>query len=75
MDEDHAERARHHAETIMRAAGSSLANYEMPKNRAAILSATLDCWEEAYRAGAAFVLSRMSHDAPASDPVEHGEAA
>lgn len=43
-----------HAEAILRASGSSLRNYTMPTVRRAILSAVMDCYEEAYRDGAAF---------------------
>lgn len=43
-----------HAETILRASGSNLRNYTVPATRKAILAAVLDCYEEAYRDGAAF---------------------
>lgn len=43
-----------HAEAILRASGSSLSNYTMPANRKAILSAVMDCYEQAYRDGASF---------------------
>ena len=46
--------AERHAEAILRASGSSLRNYTMPATRRAILAAVLDCYEEAYRDGAAF---------------------
>lgn len=59
MEQSHTERGETisaqveaHAEAIMRAAGSSLRNYEMPGNRHRILAAVLDCYEQAYRAGA-----------------------
>ena len=41
------------ADAILRASGSSLRNYTMDRTRRAILSAVMDCYEEAYRAGAA----------------------
>lgn len=47
------DRVTHHADAILRAAGSSLRNYTMDRTRRAILSAVMDCYEEAYRAGAA----------------------
>lgn len=47
-----------HADLILRASGSSLRHYTMPGTRRAILSAVLDCYEEAYRAGAEFALRR-----------------
>jgi len=37
----------------LRAAGSGLRHYTMAATRRAILSAVMDCYEEAYRAGAA----------------------
>lgn len=43
-----------HADLILRASGSALRYYTMPSTRRAILSAVMDCYEEAYRAGAAF---------------------
>ena len=46
-------RVEHHADAILRASGSSLRNYTMDGTRRAILSAVMDCYEEAYRAGAA----------------------
>lgn len=47
------DRVTHHADAILRASGSSLRNYTMDGTRRAILSAVMDCYEEAYRAGAA----------------------
>lgn len=47
---------RDHAERIMRAAGSSLGNYTLNGSRERILAAVIDCYEEAYRAGADRVL-------------------
>jgi hypothetical protein len=44
--------ALRHADSILRASGSGLSNYTMDGTRKAILSAVLDCFEEAYRAGA-----------------------
>jgi hypothetical protein len=41
-----------HADSILRTSGSGLSNYTMDGTRRAILSAVLDCIEEAYRAGA-----------------------
>ncbi len=48
---DIADRVREHAEKIMKAAGSSLRHYET-QSKADILAAVMDCFEEAYRAGA-----------------------
>ena len=45
-------RVEHHADAILRAAGSGLRHYSMDGTRRAILSAVMDCFEEAYRAGA-----------------------
>lgn len=45
-------RVEHHADAILRAAGSGLRHYSMDGTRRAILSAVIDCYEEAYRAGA-----------------------
>lgn len=50
---------RDHAERIMRAAGSSLGNYTLNGTRERILAAVIDCYEEAYRAGANRVLMRQ----------------
>lgn len=47
-------RVEHHADAILRAAGSGLRHYSMDGTRRAILSAVMDCYEESYRAGAAF---------------------
>lgn len=52
MSADIAERVTHHADTILKAAGSGLRHYSMDRTRRAILSAAMDAWEEAYRAGA-----------------------
>lgn len=46
-----------HAEKIMKAAGSSLRHYET-RSKTGILSAVMDCFEEAYRAGAAYASER-----------------
>lgn len=54
-----AEAVRRHADLILRASGSALKNYEMHGTRRAILSAVMDCYEEAYRAGADFATKRM----------------
>lgn len=43
---------REHAEAILKASGSSLRNYELNGSRGRILTAVLDCWAAAYRAGA-----------------------
>lgn len=43
-----------HADMILRASGSGLRHYTMKSTRDAILSAVIDCYEEAYRAGAEF---------------------
>ena len=45
-----AEAARDHAERILRAQGTSLRNY-MPNSQRDILSAVMDCYEQAYREG------------------------
>lgn len=45
---------RNHAERIMNAAGSSLRNYSVYGTQERILAAVIDCYEEAYRAGADF---------------------
>lgn len=50
---------RDHAERIMRAAGSSLGNYTLNGSRERILAAVIDCYEEAYRAGADHVLGKQ----------------
>lgn len=47
-----------HADLILRASGSGLRHYTMPATRNAILSAVIDCYEEAYRAGAKFADDR-----------------
>lgn len=52
-----ARRVEHHADAILRAAGSGLRHYSMDGTRRAILFAVLDCYEEAYRAGADRVLA------------------
>jgi hypothetical protein len=49
---DIAGRVQAHAEAILAASGSSLKHYTLPKNRAAILGAVMDYYEEAFRAGA-----------------------
>lgn len=49
---DIAERCLHHADMILRASGSGLRHYTMAATRNAILSAMIDAYEEAYRAGA-----------------------
>lgn len=56
---DIAERCEHHADAILRAAGSGLKHYSTEKTRRAILSAAIDAWEEAYRAGAARALEHF----------------
>lgn len=48
-----------HAEAILKASGSSLRHYTIPMNRAAILGAVMNCYEEAYRAGAALALESL----------------
>ena len=47
---------RKHAERIMNAAGSSLRNYSVYGSQERILAAVIDCYEEAYRAGADLAL-------------------
>lgn len=60
---DHmAERVKAHVETILRAQGTKLGNY-MPRSQHAILSAVMDCYEEAYRAGADFAESKRGASA------------
>ncbi len=49
-----AQAVERHADLILKASGSGLRNYTMPSSRKAILAAVLDCFEEAYRAGAVF---------------------
>lgn len=61
---DIADAAERHADAILRASGSGMRNYTMDRTRKAILSATLDCIEEAYRAGAAFAERRLAERAP-----------
>lgn len=61
---DMADAALRHADLILRASGSGLRNYTMDRTRKAILSATLDCIEEAYRAGAAFAQERLTKQVP-----------
>lgn len=50
---------RKHAERIMNAAGSSLRNYSVYGTQERILAAVIDCYEEAYRAGAARVRGKQ----------------
>ena len=50
---------RKHAERIMNAAGSSLRNYSVYGTQERILAAVIDCYEEAYRAGADHVLGKQ----------------
>lgn len=57
-----AEAVERHADLILKASGSALRNYTLPKNRKAILAAVLDLYEEAYRTGAKFVMD--SKDTP-----------
>ena len=71
---NHAERimnaaVRNHAERIMNAAGSSLRNYSVYGTQERILAAVIDCYEEAYRAGAALAIERGEHrqHSPAKD--------
>ena len=49
---DIAARVAHHTDRILRASGSGLRHYTMYTPRRAILTATLELYEEAYRAGA-----------------------
>ncbi|WP_374413313.1 hypothetical protein [Novosphingobium colocasiae] len=51
--DDIAARVTHHTDAILRAAGSGLRHYTSPHTRRTILSAAMDMYEEAYRAGAA----------------------
>lgn len=52
MSDEIAQAVREHADKIMTAAGSSLRHYE-GRSKTAILAAVMDCYEAAYRAGAA----------------------
>lgn len=54
-----ADAVRDHAERILRAAGSSLGNYTLNGSRERILAAVIDCYEEAYRAGADRAMEAM----------------
>ena len=56
---------RKHAELILKAKGTSLRNY-MPNSQRDILAAVMDCYEEAYRAGADLALKHRQHS-PAKD--------
>jgi len=56
---DIADRVREHAEKIMKAAGSSLRHYET-RSKADILAAAMDCYEEAFRAGANFATESLA---------------
>ena len=62
-----AERVSAHAEKIMKAAGSSLRHYET-RSHAAILAAVMDCYEEAYRTGAAFASESLATPASKEKP-------
>lgn len=53
-----ADTVKSHADLILRASGSGLRNYTMVSTRNAILSAVMDLYEEAYRAGADFADKR-----------------
>lgn len=53
-----ADAVERHADIILRASGSGLRHYTMPASRAAILSAVMDLYQEAYRAGAQFAITR-----------------
>jgi hypothetical protein len=57
---------RNHAERIMNAAGSSLRNYSVYGTQERILAAVIDCYDEAYRAGADLALKHRQHS-PAKD--------
>lgn len=70
MDDSIVERAKFHADAILTAAGSGLRNYTMDGTRKAILSATLDAYEEAFRAGAAFAEARLTQPVPRYDGEE-----
>jgi len=54
MSEQIEQAVRKHAERIMNAAGSSLRHYSVYGTQERILAAVIDCYEEAYRAGADF---------------------
>ena len=55
---------RKHAERIMNAAGSSLRNYSVYGTQERILAAVIDCYEEAYRAGADLALKHYPSPPP-----------
>lgn len=55
--DDIATAVRAHAERIMRAAGWSLIHPSPQSHR--VLSAVMDCWEEAYRSGAKFAADSL----------------
>lgn len=63
---------RDHAERIMNAAGSSLRNYSVYGTQERILAAVIDCYEEAYRAGAALAIERDAIVAQATPPAIEG---
>jgi len=54
---------RKHAELILKAKGTSLRNY-MPNSQRDILAAVMDCYEEAYRAGADLALKHYPSPPP-----------
>lgn len=60
QDEEGADRLmadlERHADAILRAAGSRLANYTMPGTRTAILSAVLECHQDGYCHGVDYAL-------------------
>lgn len=58
--EEIAEAVERHADLILKASGSGLKHYSMPSSRKAILAAVLDCYEEAYRAGAVVAAARST---------------
>lgn len=62
-----AETVHRHADTIMRASGSGLRNYEQYGQRK-ILAAVMDLYEEAYLAGAVFALTKSDTKGPCDDP-------
>jgi len=57
--DDIATAVRAHAERIMRAAGSDLKHYTLNGSQQRILAAVMDCYEQAYRAGAKFAADQL----------------
>lgn len=60
-----ADRVKHHAEAIALSARIWLSDYELEQVRERILSAVLDAYEEAYRAGADRAMQLVAERNPA----------